>query len=39
MLNQYFKDIYKTYKTGDSIEASFYQILKKLLEFFLKNQN
>jgi len=38
MLNQYLKDIYKTYKTGDATEASFYTDLKKLLESFLKSK-
>jgi len=38
MLNQYFKDIYKTYKTGDATEASYYPDLKKLLENFLKSK-
>jgi len=38
MLNQYFEDVYKTYKTGDATEASYYSDLKKLLENFLKSK-
>lgn len=38
MLNQYFKNIYKTYKTGDATEASYYSDLKKLLDDFLKSK-
>ncbi len=38
MLNQYLKDIHKTYKTGDATEASYYSDLKKLLENFLKSK-
>lgn len=38
MLNQYFEDIFKTYKTGDATEASYYSDLKKLLETFLKSK-
>jgi len=34
MLEQYFKDILKTFKTGDTTEPSFYSELKKLLETF-----
>jgi len=40
MLDQYFKDIHKTYKTGDATEASYYSDLKNLLDKFLKeNEN
>lgn len=38
MLKQYFEDIFKTYKTGDATEASYYSDLKKLLENFLKSK-
>lgn len=38
MLNQYFQDIFKTYKTGDATEASYYSDLKKLLEKFLQSK-
>jgi len=38
MLKHYFQDIFKTYKTGDSTEPSFYPDLKKLLESFLKSK-
>lgn len=38
MLDQYFRDIYKTYKTGDATEASYYSDLKNLLENFLKSK-
>lgn len=32
MLDNYFQDIFKTYKTGDATEPSYYGDLKKLLE-------
>ena len=38
MLKQYFQNIFKTYKTGDSTEPSFYPDLKKMLEDFLKSK-
>jgi len=38
MLNQYFKNIYKTYKTGDTTEPSYYPDLKILIEDFLKSK-
>jgi predicted helicase len=38
MLDQYFKDIYKTYKVGDATEASYYPDLKNLLNNFLKSK-
>lgn len=38
MLNQYFKDIFKTHKARDATEASYYSDLKKLLENFLKSK-
>jgi len=38
MLNQYFKDIYKTYKAGDATEASYYGDLKTLSEKFLESK-
>jgi predicted type IV restriction endonuclease len=38
MLKQYFQNILKTYKTGDSTEPSFYPDLKKMLENFLKSK-
>ena len=38
MLNQYFKNIYKTYKIGDATEASYYSDLKILLDSFLKSK-
>lgn len=37
MLEDYFKDIFKTYKSGDATEASFCSDLKKLLENFLSS--
>lgn len=41
MLNRYFEDIFKTYKTGDATEPSYYGDLKKLLESLgqAKNRN
>lgn len=38
MLEQYFKDIYKTYSAGDSTESSYYSDLKELLATFLKSK-
>jgi hypothetical protein len=38
MLNEYFQDIFKTHKTGDATEASYYSDLKKLFESFLRSK-
>lgn len=38
MINQYFQDIFKTYKTGDATEASYYSDLKKLFEKYLESK-
>lgn len=38
MLETYFQDILKTYKTGDATEASYYPDLKNLLENFLNSR-
>jgi len=38
MLQEYLKDVFKTYKTSDATEASYYTDLKKLLENFLTSK-
>lgn len=38
MLNQYFQNILKTFKSGDATEPSFYSDLKNLIEEFSKSK-
>ena len=38
MLEQYFKNIFKTFKTGDATEQSYYPDLKELMSDFLKSK-
>lgn len=39
MLDQYFKDIFNTTKTGDAREESYYSDLKRLIENWAKSKN